>query len=92
MVEITYQIVLSTLQTIALIVGIVYYITIMRNQQRAQQKTDAARNSQILIQLYNRMSDVDVVERWLDLLSTEFDLEELKQNNKLQAQFYASGS
>ena len=32
----TYQMVLSTLQTIALIVGIVYYITIMRNAQKAK--------------------------------------------------------
>ena len=37
MVDITYQMVLSTLQTIALIVGIVYYITIMRNQNRSRQ-------------------------------------------------------
>jgi uncharacterized membrane-anchored protein YhcB (DUF1043 family) len=36
MVEITYQMVLSTLQTIALIVGIAYYLIIMRNSQRNQ--------------------------------------------------------
>ena len=36
MVEITYQMVLSTVQTIALIVGIFYYITIMRNAQKAK--------------------------------------------------------
>jgi hypothetical protein len=37
MVEITYQMVLSTLQTIALIVGIAYYLIIMRNSQRNQE-------------------------------------------------------
>jgi hypothetical protein len=37
MVEITYQMVLSTLQTIALIVGIAYYLFIMRNSQRNQE-------------------------------------------------------
>ena len=36
MVEITYQMVLSTLQTIALIVGIFYYISVMRNAQKAK--------------------------------------------------------
>jgi hypothetical protein len=37
MVEITYQMVLSTLQTIALIVGIAYYLFIMRNSQKNQE-------------------------------------------------------
>jgi hypothetical protein len=37
MVEITYQMVLSTLQTIALLVGITYYLIIMRNSQRNQE-------------------------------------------------------
>ena len=37
MVEITSQMVLSTLQTIALIVGIAYYLTIMRNSQRTRE-------------------------------------------------------
>ena len=48
MVEITYQIVLSTLQTIALIVGITYYLIIMRNSQRAQQLQLETRQSQAL--------------------------------------------
>ena len=39
MVEITYQMVLSTLQTIALIVGIAYYLIIMRNSQRTRELT-----------------------------------------------------
>jgi replicative DNA helicase len=37
MVEITYQMVLSTLQTIALIVGIYYYIMTIRANQRNQE-------------------------------------------------------
>jgi len=39
MVEITYQMVLSTLQTIALIVGIAYYLIIMRNSQRTSARS-----------------------------------------------------
>jgi len=39
MVEITYQMVLSTLQTIALIVGIAYYLFIMRNTQKTRELT-----------------------------------------------------
>ena len=44
MVEFTYQMVLSTLQTIALIVGIAYYLIIMRNSQRNQ---ELARNAHV---------------------------------------------
>jgi hypothetical protein len=36
MVEITYQMMLSTLQTAGILVGIIYYITIMRNAQKAK--------------------------------------------------------
>ena len=36
MVDVTYQMVLSTLQTAGILVGIFYYITILRNQQKNQ--------------------------------------------------------
>jgi len=39
MVDITYQMVLSTLQTVGLLVGIIYYITIMRNAQKTRELT-----------------------------------------------------
>ena len=57
MVEITPSLVLQVVQTIALIVGIVYYITIMRNQQRtrelslkAQEEAEKARQRDMIIQ------------------------------------------
>jgi hypothetical protein len=70
MVEITYQMVLSTLQTIALIVGIVYYLTIMRNSQKtreltlqsqelarkAQEQALDTRQTQLFMQLYREES------------------------------------
>jgi hypothetical protein len=37
MVEITYQMVLSTLQTVGLLVGIFYYLMVLRNQQKNQE-------------------------------------------------------
>jgi hypothetical protein len=37
MVEITYQMVLSTLQTAGILVGILYYILTLRNQQKSRQ-------------------------------------------------------
>ena len=68
MVEITYQMILSTIQTIALIVGIIYYITIMRNTQKtreltlesqeltrkAQEQQLETRQAQMFMQIYNQ--------------------------------------
>ena len=56
MVEITYQMVLSTLQTIALVVGIIYYLIIMRNSQRTQQMQLDTRRAQLFTQLYSEFS------------------------------------
>ncbi len=56
MVEITYQMVLSTLQTIALVVGIAYYLFIMRNSQRAQQESEKARRNELVFQKFQNIS------------------------------------
>jgi uncharacterized membrane-anchored protein YhcB (DUF1043 family) len=55
--------VLSTLQTIALVVGIAYYLFIMRNSQRNQELTLKAqeqaletRQTQLFMQIYQDMS------------------------------------
>ncbi len=55
MVEITYQMVLSTLQTAGLLVGIVYYIISLRNQNRA-------RKTQLYLQMINKFSESDFIE------------------------------
>ena len=57
MVEITLPIVLQIIQTVSLIIGIVYYISIMRNQQRtrelslkAREEAEKARQRDMIIQ------------------------------------------
>jgi hypothetical protein len=57
MVEITYQMVLSTLQTVGLLVGIVYYVTIMRNAQRNQQVALETRQAQLFMQLFTKINE-----------------------------------
>jgi hypothetical protein len=71
MVEITYQMVLSTLQTIALIVGIVYYLTIMRNTQRSQKQAEETRKVQLLMQVFHSQ-DVDYALRRTEVANMEF--------------------
>jgi hypothetical protein len=48
MVEITYQMVLSTIQTISLVIGISYYIMVLRNQQKNQKHAQGMRKIQLL--------------------------------------------
>ena len=73
MVEITYQMVLSTLQTLALIVGIAYYLFIMRNSQRtrelalkaqeltlkAQEQALETRQAQLFMNIYTQVYDLE---------------------------------
>ena len=56
MVEITASLVLQIVQTIALIVGIVYYITIMRNAQKAQQESENARQNELVFQKFQNIT------------------------------------
>jgi len=76
MVEITYQIVLSTLQTVALVVGIAYYLTIMRNQQKtrelalkAQEHATETRQTQIFMQIYEQLNSEETAKSWAELIN-----------------------
>jgi hypothetical protein len=86
MVEITYPMVLSTLQTIALIVGIAYYLFIMRNSQRnqelalkAQEQAIETRQTQIFMRLYEQINDADTYTVWAQLVNMEIDFDDFLQ-------------
>ena len=59
MVEITYQMVLSTLQTLSLGVGVIYYIMTLQNTRKNQQLTLETRQAQLFSFLMGRMDDVE---------------------------------
>ena len=48
------------------IAGFTYYVITVRNQKRARQ-------AQLLIQLYNRMQDRDLMKAWNELMTREWD-------------------
>ena len=72
-VEVTYQMVLSTIQTIALLVGIAYYMSISKKQQKtreqtlesqelarkAQENALETRKAQMFMQIYNESYNND---------------------------------
>jgi hypothetical protein len=68
MVEFTYQMVLSTLQTVGLLVGIFYYLIIMRNSQRtreltlqSQEQALETRQAQLFMQIYYTWSSREAI-------------------------------
>ena len=71
MVEITIPIVLQFLQTVGILVGIIYYIMTIRTNQRNQRMQLETRQAQLFIQLYNRFRDdtnnLDIESSFLDV-------------------------
>jgi len=72
MVEFTYQMILSTLQTIALIVGIAYYLFIMRNSQRNQQHQLETRQAQLYMTLFNTINNQNIWRHWNEIREYQF--------------------
>ncbi len=57
MVEITYQMVLSTLQTAGILVGISYYLLTLRNQQKSQKHAEETRKIQLIVDINRRITE-----------------------------------
>jgi hypothetical protein len=73
MVEITYQMVLSTLQTIALIVGIYYYVMTLNYTRKNQQQQLETRQAQLLTQFATLTLSTDFVDQYMEVLNWEWD-------------------
>jgi hypothetical protein len=73
MVDVTYQMVLSTVQTVSLVVGIIYYLMNMRNNQRNQRLQLETRKAQLYMQLFLRISSDEFVKKSLELLKMKVD-------------------
>jgi hypothetical protein len=80
MVEVTLPIILQLIQTFALLVAIVYYITIMRNQQKtrelslqAQEHATETRQAQLFMQIYDKWSNPEFTEAFTLINQAEFE-------------------
>ena len=93
MVEITYQMVLSTLQTIALIVGIAYYLFIMRNSQRNQQMQLETRQAELYMRLWEKWNTKEFSEQRYEVYRmewTDFDDFNEKYSGRSNPETFAS--
>ncbi len=73
MVEITLPIVLQILQTIGILVGIVYYITIMRDSQKNQQMQLETRQLDLYLRWQLELTKPDVIKNLLEVLHLEWE-------------------
>jgi hypothetical protein len=74
MIEITLPLVLQIIQTVSLVVGIIYYITIMRNQQKNQQLTLETRQATLMMNIFKELSTEKRWEEYVTALyQTEFE-------------------
>jgi hypothetical protein len=80
MVEITLSVLLQIVQTIGILVGIAYYLTIMRNTQRTRQ-------TELLLQRHK--VDLDYARSWADVLVRQdwTTMEELEENYPWETHF-----
>ena len=80
MVELSYQMVLSTIQTVGLLIGIFYYIITLRNQQKTQELsrqnqelTLETRQAQLFMNIFNNFSSKGYQKDLENILAWEYD-------------------
>jgi hypothetical protein len=73
MAEITYQMVLSTLQTLSLIVGMTYYLMILNNQQKNQKITLQTRKASYMTQLAFDLYSTESLTQYGEITSWEWE-------------------
>ncbi|ONI47557.1 hypothetical protein AN643_04305 [Candidatus Epulonipiscioides saccharophilum] len=64
MVEITISVVLQIIQTVSLVVGIIYYLTIMRNSQENQKQALETRQAQLYMTLHETRRSPEFQKQW----------------------------
>jgi hypothetical protein len=93
MVEITYQMVLSTIQTIGILVGIIYYIFSIRSSQRNQQMQLETRQAQLYMALLDRWNTKEFAKQRYDSYRMEWtDLDDFREkyNRRNNSDIFAS--
>ena len=71
--ELSYQMVLSTLQTAGLLVGISYYILTLRNQQKSQKHAEETRKIQLLYDMNLNMRRLESNLDWNNMMAMEWE-------------------
>jgi hypothetical protein len=68
-VDLNYQLILSTIQTIGILVGIFYYIMTLQNTRKNQQMQLETRQAQLFMQIYSELYDVNSLSTWTETVN-----------------------
>ena len=71
--QITFQTIFQFLQTVGILVGVYYYITTIRVNQRNQELQLESRSLQLFMQLYQQMSSPDAIQTFNEIVNYEWD-------------------
>jgi hypothetical protein len=72
MVDVSYQMVLSTLQTVALLVGIFYYVMTLQNTRKNQQLQLETRQAQLFSQFALHSLSGNAMDEYIQVLNMEW--------------------
>ena len=73
MAEITLPIILQILQTTGILVGIFYYITVLRNQQKSQKHAEETRKIQFISEQTQLMREPRSSQKWTQVMDMEWE-------------------
>ena len=78
--QVTFQTLFQFLQTVGILVGVFYYITTIRTNQRNQELTlksqahaTETRESQLFMQLYQQLNSVESMTTWAEVMNIEVE-------------------
>ena len=80
MAELTLPVILQIIQTIGLLVGIFYYIMVLRNQQRTQELAQETRLTQLTSDITEKLGSKDFLRDFNELSQLEWeDVDDFRQ-------------
>jgi hypothetical protein len=71
--QVNFQIIFQFLQTLGILVGVFYYITTIRANQRNQQLQLETRETQLFMQIYQQLNSVDSMATWAEVMNLEVE-------------------
>ena len=70
---VTIELLLQVLPILSLSIAIIYYAINVRNANRNQQLTIDTRQAQLLMQIYNKYTETELMKQQMDIVNMEYD-------------------
>ena len=71
--QLTFQTVFQFLQTVGILVGVYYYITTIRSNQRNQELQLETRETQLFMQIYTQLNSAESLATWAEVMNLKVE-------------------